>query len=165
MACGTSFHAAMVGKLLIEGMCRLPVEVDLGSEFRYRDPMLDETSLLIPISQSGETADTRAGTHRRQGTGGEEPGHRQCGGLEHRPGRGLRVLHPCRPGDRGGLHQGLHHPAGGPLSHRPVPGPGPGEAHPGGDPPAPGAAGTPAHLGAGDPGPGHEDPGNRPKPT
>jgi len=61
VACGTSFHAAMVGKHLIESLCRLPVEVDLGSEFRYRDPMMDESSLLIPISQSGETADTRAG--------------------------------------------------------------------------------------------------------
>jgi glucosamine--fructose-6-phosphate aminotransferase (isomerizing) len=69
VACGTSFHAAMVGKHLIESLCRLPVEVDLGSEFRYRDPLMDETSLLIPISQSGETADTRAGL-----TAGKERG-------------------------------------------------------------------------------------------
>ncbi len=61
VACGTSFHAAMVGKLLIEGLCRLPVEVELGSEFRYRNPLVDANTLLIPISQSGETADTRAG--------------------------------------------------------------------------------------------------------
>jgi len=61
VACGTSYHAAMVGKLLIEGLCRLPVEVDLGSEFRYRDPLVDDRTLLILISQSGETADTRAG--------------------------------------------------------------------------------------------------------
>ena len=61
VACGTSYHAAMVGKHLLEGICRLPVEVDLGSEFRYRNPLVDETTLLIPISQSGETADTRAG--------------------------------------------------------------------------------------------------------
>jgi glutamine---fructose-6-phosphate transaminase (isomerizing) len=61
VACGTSFHAAMVGKHLLESLCRLPVEVDLGSEFRYRDPLMDRNSLLIPISQSGETADTRAG--------------------------------------------------------------------------------------------------------
>jgi glucosamine--fructose-6-phosphate aminotransferase (isomerizing) len=61
VACGTSFHAAMVGKMLIEGLCRLPVEVELGSEFRYRDPLVDRHTLLIPISQSGETADTRAG--------------------------------------------------------------------------------------------------------
>ncbi len=61
VACGTSYHAAMVGKQFIESLCRLPVEVDLGSEFRYRQPLVDERTLLIPISQSGETADTRAG--------------------------------------------------------------------------------------------------------
>jgi glutamine---fructose-6-phosphate transaminase (isomerizing) len=61
VACGTSYHAAMVGKHLIESLCRLPVEVDLGSEFRYRNPLVDARTLLIPISQSGETADTRAG--------------------------------------------------------------------------------------------------------
>ncbi len=61
VACGTSFHAAMVGKFLIESLCRIPVEVDLGSEFRYRQPLVDAHTLLIPISQSGETADTRAG--------------------------------------------------------------------------------------------------------
>jgi len=61
VACGTSFHAAMVGKFLLEGLCRIPVEVDLGSEFRYREPLVDAHTLLIPISQSGETADTRAG--------------------------------------------------------------------------------------------------------
>ncbi|MEW6658545.1 MAG: glutamine--fructose-6-phosphate transaminase (isomerizing) [Thermodesulfobacteriota bacterium] len=61
VACGTSYHAAMVGKQLIESLCRLPVEVDLGSEFRYRQPLVDAETLLIPISQSGETADTRAG--------------------------------------------------------------------------------------------------------
>ncbi|MCL4504046.1 MAG: glutamine--fructose-6-phosphate transaminase (isomerizing) [Deltaproteobacteria bacterium] len=61
VACGTSFHAAMVGKFLIESLCRLPVEIDLGSEFRYRKPLVDAETMLIPISQSGETADTRAG--------------------------------------------------------------------------------------------------------
>ena len=61
VACGTSYHAALVGKFLLEGLCRIPVEVDLGSEFRYREPLVDEHTLLIPISQSGETADTRAG--------------------------------------------------------------------------------------------------------
>ena len=61
VACGTSYHAALVGKFLIENLCRLPVEVDLGSEFRYRDPLVDPQTLLILISQSGETADTRAG--------------------------------------------------------------------------------------------------------
>ncbi|MFZ2447543.1 MAG: glutamine--fructose-6-phosphate transaminase (isomerizing) [Syntrophobacteraceae bacterium] len=60
VACGTSYHAALVAKYMIEGLCRLPVEVDLASEFRSRDPILDESVLLVVISQSGETADTRA---------------------------------------------------------------------------------------------------------
>ncbi len=60
IACGTSYHACLVGKYLIENMCGLPVEVDLGSEFRYRGPLLDEHTLLLVVSQSGETADTRA---------------------------------------------------------------------------------------------------------
>jgi glucosamine--fructose-6-phosphate aminotransferase (isomerizing) len=60
VACGTSYHAALVGKFLIEELARLPVEVDLASEFRYRDPIIGKTSLLVLISQSGETADTLA---------------------------------------------------------------------------------------------------------
>lgn len=60
VACGTSYHACMVGKYIIEEMCRIPVEVDLGSEFRYRNPILDADTLLLVISQSGETADTKA---------------------------------------------------------------------------------------------------------
>ncbi len=59
-ACGTAYHAGLVGKYAIEKMARLPVEVDLASEFRYRDPMITENSLVIVISQSGETADTLA---------------------------------------------------------------------------------------------------------
>ncbi len=60
VACGTSYHACMVGKYIIEEMCRIPVEVDLGSEFRYRKPILNDRTLLLVISQSGETADTKA---------------------------------------------------------------------------------------------------------
>ncbi len=60
LACGTSYHAALVGKFLIEGLARLPVEVDLGSEFRYRDPLVGPDDLAVAISQSGETADTLA---------------------------------------------------------------------------------------------------------
>jgi glucosamine--fructose-6-phosphate aminotransferase (isomerizing) len=60
LACGTSWHAALIGKFLIEGMARVPVEVDYGSEFRYRSPVVDERTLTIGISQSGETADTLA---------------------------------------------------------------------------------------------------------
>ena len=60
IACGTSFHAALVGKFLVEGFCRIPVEADIGSEFRYRNPILGKDTLLVAISQSGETADTLA---------------------------------------------------------------------------------------------------------
>ena len=60
VACGTSFHAGMAAKHSIEHYTRLPVELDLASEFRYRDPVLDERSLVIGIAQSGETADTLA---------------------------------------------------------------------------------------------------------
>jgi glucosamine--fructose-6-phosphate aminotransferase (isomerizing) len=60
IACGTSWHAALVGKFLIEGVARLPVEVDVASEFRYREPILGEDNLVVGISQSGETADTLA---------------------------------------------------------------------------------------------------------
>ncbi|HEY0003352.1 MAG TPA: glutamine--fructose-6-phosphate transaminase (isomerizing) [Pyrinomonadaceae bacterium] len=59
-ACGTSWHAGLAGKYMIEELARIPVEVDYASEFRYRDPVLDEDTLLIVISQSGETADTIA---------------------------------------------------------------------------------------------------------
>lgn len=60
VACGTSWHAALIGKHLIESFCRIPVEVEYASEFRYRDPVIDEQDVVIAISQSGETADTLA---------------------------------------------------------------------------------------------------------
>jgi len=62
VACGTSLHAGMVGKLAIEHWAGIPVEVEVASEFRYRDPILDPHTLVIAISQSGETADTIAAT-------------------------------------------------------------------------------------------------------
>ena len=60
VACGTSWHAALIGKHLIESFCRIPVEVEYASEFRYRDPVIDSSDVVIAISQSGETADTLA---------------------------------------------------------------------------------------------------------
>jgi len=59
-ACGTSWHAGLAGKYMIEQLARIPVDVDYASEFRYRDPVMDEKTLLLVISQSGETADTIA---------------------------------------------------------------------------------------------------------
>ncbi len=58
LACGTSWHSALVGKFMIEELVRIPVEVDYGSEYRYRDPIVDSSVLAVGISQSGETADT-----------------------------------------------------------------------------------------------------------
>ena len=60
VACGTSWHAGVIGKQLIESFCRIPVEVEYASEFRYRDPVIHEDDVVIAISQSGETADTLA---------------------------------------------------------------------------------------------------------
>ncbi|KAA6341983.1 glucosamine---fructose-6-phosphate aminotransferase (isomerizing) [termite gut metagenome] len=60
VACGTSWHAGLIGKHLIESFCRIPVEVEYASEFRYCDPVIDENDVIIAISQSGETADTLA---------------------------------------------------------------------------------------------------------
>jgi len=60
VACGTAWHAALVGKFMLEEIARIPAEVDYGSEFRYRAPLIDGRSLLLLISQSGETADTLA---------------------------------------------------------------------------------------------------------
>ena len=60
VACGTAMHAGLVGKNVMEKLCRIPTEVDIASEFRYRDPLIDDKTLCIFISQSGETADTIA---------------------------------------------------------------------------------------------------------
>jgi glucosamine--fructose-6-phosphate aminotransferase (isomerizing) len=60
VACGTAYYACLVGKYLIEQLARIPTEVDLASEFRYRRPIVDDHCLVVPISQSGETADTLA---------------------------------------------------------------------------------------------------------
>ena len=70
VACGTAWHAALVGKYLVEAFARLPVEVDIASEFRYRRPVFDGRVLTVPISQSGETADTLAALRqaREQGS-------------------------------------------------------------------------------------------------
>ncbi len=70
VACGTAYHAGMVGKYLIEKLCRIPVEVDFASEFRYRDPIIDNRTLVIIISQSGETLDTLAAMREAKARGG-----------------------------------------------------------------------------------------------
>ncbi|MEN6372903.1 MAG: glutamine--fructose-6-phosphate transaminase (isomerizing) [Armatimonadota bacterium] len=69
VACGTAYHAAMAGKYMIESLVRIPVELDVASELRYRDPIIDEKTLAIVISQSGETADTLAGMREAKSHG------------------------------------------------------------------------------------------------
>src|SRR5881628_3529482 len=69
VACGTSWHAGLVGKYLLEEMVRTPVQVDISSEFRYRDPLVRKDDLFITVSQSGETADTLAAAREAKGKG------------------------------------------------------------------------------------------------
>jgi glutamine---fructose-6-phosphate transaminase (isomerizing) len=69
VACGTSWHAALAGKFMIEKLARVPVEVDYGSEFRYRDPLVGRDTLTVVISQSGETADTLAAQREAKSKG------------------------------------------------------------------------------------------------
>ncbi|MCH2169255.1 glutamine--fructose-6-phosphate transaminase (isomerizing) [Myxococcota bacterium] len=69
VACGTAYYASMVGKYLVEQIAGIPTEVDLASEFRYRKPILDASSLVVPVSQSGETADTLAALREGRSNG------------------------------------------------------------------------------------------------
>jgi glucosamine--fructose-6-phosphate aminotransferase (isomerizing) len=69
VACGTSWHAGLVGKYLIESLAKVPVEIDYGSEYRYRDPIVGRKTLAVVITQSGETADTLAALREAKGKG------------------------------------------------------------------------------------------------
>jgi glucosamine--fructose-6-phosphate aminotransferase (isomerizing) len=69
VACGTAYHAGVVGKYVIEKLARIPVEIDIASEFRYREPIIDNKTLMIVISQSGETADTLAALREAKSKG------------------------------------------------------------------------------------------------
>jgi glucosamine--fructose-6-phosphate aminotransferase (isomerizing) len=69
-ACGTSWHAGLIGKFLIERLARVPVEVDIASEYRYRDPIVSPSDLIVAISQSGETADTLGAVREAKAKGG-----------------------------------------------------------------------------------------------
>ncbi len=85
VACGTSWHAGLVGKFLIEQLARVPCEVDYASEFRYRSPLVDEKTLPVYISQSGETADTLAALREAKKHGRPDPGHLQRPGFDDDP--------------------------------------------------------------------------------
>ena len=128
VACGTSWHAALAGKFMIEKLARIPVEVDYGSEFRYRDPILSNDTLTVVISQSGETADTLAAQREAKAEGLEDAGDLQRGRLDGHARGGWNHLHARRPGDRGSVVESVHLPVDRAVHPGDVPGPGQGEA-------------------------------------
>ena len=124
LACGTSWHAGLVGKYMIEQLARVPVEVDYGSEFRYRDPIVDDRTLAVVITQSGETADTLAALREAKKKGARSIAIcNVVGSMATREADGTVYTH-AGPGDRRRLHQGVHLPARRAVPARAVPGPG-----------------------------------------
>ena len=109
-ACGTSYHAALVGEYLFEEFARIPVEVEYASEFRYRNPPIERNTIVLAITQSGETADTLAALResKRKGHPHARPVQRRR--QHHRPRSGRRRLSARRPRDRRRQHQGVHQP-------------------------------------------------------
>ena len=112
-ACGTAFYAGLVAKYWFERFAKLPVEIDIASEFRYREAPLEEGDLMIVISQSGETADTLATLALRQGAQAARARGGQRADLDHRPRKRRGDADAGRAGDRRRLDQGLHLPARG----------------------------------------------------
>ena len=124
VACGTAYHAGLAGKNFYEHLLRRPVEVQVASEFRYNDPIVDAQTLAIIISQSGETADTLAALREAKIKGATTLAVVNVVGSVHRP-RGRRgPLHLRRAGNLRRVHESLCHPAHRPVPARPVHRPG-----------------------------------------
>ncbi len=122
-ACGTSWHAGLAGKYMIEQLARVPVEVDYASEFRYRDPVMTERTLLVVISQSGETADTIAALREAKQHGSKVLAICNVqGSMITRESDGTILTH-AGPGDRRRLDEGVHVADDRALPLRDVPGP------------------------------------------
>ena len=124
VACGTSSHAGLAGRSMIEELARIPAALELASEFRNRDPLVNERVMCIAITQSGETADTLAAVKVARARGARA--FAVCnvvGSAISRECRRRHPLHPRRTGDQRRLHQGLHHPARRPLPARRPAGP------------------------------------------
>ena len=147
VACGSSYHAGLMAKYAIEHWARLPVEIDIASEFRYRNPVIDEHTLVIGVSQSGETSDTRLAVERGPAPRGQGAGDLQRGRLVDGPGQRRRAVHTGRARDRGGRHQDPPGPDHRPGDPRPLPGPGPGHPVPGRRPRPAGGHGLAAREG------------------
>ena len=122
VACGTAAYAGHVAKYAIEHWCRIPVEVELAHEFRYRDPVVNERTLVVAVSQSGETMDTLMAVRHAREQGAKVLAHREHPRLDHPARVRRRALHARRPGDRGRVHQGVPRADHRGLPARPVPG-------------------------------------------
>ena len=108
LACGTSWHSALVGKFLIESLARVPVDVDYGSEYRYRDPIVSTNTLAVVITQSGETADTLAALREAKKKGARSIAIcNVVGSMATRETDGTVYTH-AGPGDRRRVDQGVH---------------------------------------------------------
>lgn len=108
VACGTSWHAGLIGQQLIENYCRIPVYVEYASEFRYRNPVILPTDVVIAISQSGETADTLAAIELARKQGAFVFGICNSVGASIPRGHAYRGLHPCGAGNRRGFYKGVY---------------------------------------------------------
>ena len=130
VACGTSYYAGLVAKYWVEQFARVPVDIDVASEFRYREPVLEPGGLALFISQSGETADTLAAlAPRARAEAAHRGGGERADQLDGARG-GPAAADACGPGDRGCLDQGLHLPARGACGARRQPCPRQGPAQP-----------------------------------
>ncbi len=114
---GTSSYAGLTAKYWLESIAKLPCQVEVASEYRYRDSVPDPKTLVVTISQSGETADTLAALKHARSLGMEHTltiCNVATSAMVRECSAGLH--HPCRGGNRRGLHQSFHHPAGGACS-------------------------------------------------
>ena len=113
VACGTAYHAGIVGKYYLEQLARVPVEVDIASEFRYRDPLVDGNSLTIVISQSGETSDTLAALREAKRLGSRTLAVTNVVGSSIAREADQVVYTYAGPEICRGIYQGLYHTASG----------------------------------------------------
>ena len=130
IACGTSWHAALAGKFMIEKLARIPVEVDYGSEFRYRDPIIPPNTLTVVISQSGETADTLAAQRESKQKGSKTLAICNVVGLDDYSRSCGNIAYARRTRDRCSLDEGLYLSTYGAVRARDVSGAGAGRRSP-----------------------------------
>jgi glucosamine--fructose-6-phosphate aminotransferase (isomerizing) len=128
VACGTSYHAGLIGRYAIEHWARLPVEMDIASEFRYRDPVIGPDDLVIGITQSGETADTLAAMRLARDRGAHVIALTNVMGSQAT--RDADSVLFTRAGDRGGRDEDVHESGRSDVSARPLARPGTGAAAP-----------------------------------